>query len=323
MDDDVPREPARPAARPRGTSQLASAPRITQDAGLTIVARPRNTRVGAQDSVVQNFTYGGGLLLEQVEVVPIYLGKVFLGSDVPGQLDAFLNLILGSASAPLLGYIAPLAQYSAGGHTISGFGHRLKSHTKALLDPLAYSADGKSLTANDIDRMLKMFADLPSSPVTDPIPKPNANTLYLIVVDGSARLTLQGGALTPVLESCFDFLGYHEWSFSMNAPFAVATYRCTRSAYPPDSDLPGNANTSVTATIAHELVEAITNPSAFNFATGWTGPLVGGGGTGEIADDCGSYANAGYPYGTNGPYVASYWSNQHQHCISPQSGKAL
>jgi hypothetical protein len=214
-----------------------------------------------------------------------------------------------------LGYLAPVGQYSAGGYAIVGFGRRVPSHVLGLHNPMDYSADGRSVTVADFDRALATWVKAVHFPGDHPVPKPTTNTLYLLVVDGSAPLT-QGHE-----ESCFHWLGYHEWSTTLNAPFAVVPYRCSRAGTPPDNDLPGNKVSALTGAITHELIEAITNPTAFasGAATGWTAPIAGVG-QGEMADVCeeGDY----YLY-KNEYWVARCWSNQMKQCIAPQWGKVL
>ena len=84
-------------------------------------------------------------------------------------------------------------------------------------------------------------------------------------------------------------------------PFAV-TCTCT-NANCPSNLYPGDDRTSLTSTIAHELVESIVNPDNPE-APGW----------GEISDPCETWPS--YPsYLYNGYWVAQYWSNYYNSCV--------
>ena len=291
---------------------------------LVVVARPAHAEsavIAAEAAEVAppTYSYGGGPLLEEVEVVPIFMGRATMNTDLLQQVPWFLGDIL--VDSP--GYLHFLRGYSAGKYTITGKGHLLASHGKSLLDPMMFSADGKSLTQDDFDNALRFFANEPQG--ADPIPKPNVNTLYLIIIDGSLRLTLSRGLFGTPDESCQNFIGYHYWCSTLGAPFAVATYRCSRFDVPPLDDFPGNRATSLTAAISHELVEAITNPGAFINGTGWSGPMIDNPTVrGEIADNCNLMPDPSYLYEPNPKlghpswWVAKYWENLSGTCVAPQ-----
>lgn len=204
----------------------------------------------ASPSAAPQLVYNGGPLLTAVEVVPVFWGSWWQGSDgaaLSAELDQFFDYVLTS---PLLDQ---LAEYSASGNTI---GHGKRTGTVTISDP------EPAATIDDaaIQQTLQQWIAAGTVPSTTP------NSLYFLYLPPNVTVS-QGGS-----ESCQAFCGYHN-ATSDQVFYAVMPY-------------PGCAGCvaglqlfeALTSTSSHELCEAITDPVP---GEGWYDPA-----NGEIGDIC-------------------------------------
>jgi len=166
---------------------------------------------------------------------------------------------------------------------------------------------------NDVQTQLKQY--IASQIQSATFPAPTANTIYMLYTPDTVSVTLDEK------RQCVDFGAYHN-SMTMTPPGASAPVTFAYAVIPRCS----NANSVVTFTASHELIEAATDKVFDDKAlvqTGWTSTtdawdtLAGG----EVADRCYDLDRKGRDIYHEGPYtVTRSFSNQaaaqsHDPCV--------
>ena len=218
--------------------------------------------------------YRNGPLISAVEVFTIFWGSAWTKSPLSGMigpLNQFYDAILTST------LIDQLKEYSVPAHAIA-HGRRIGSATITAVSP------GTSVTDAGIQTFLKQQI------ASTLVPKPTANTLYVIYLPNGVNVVMGGSA------SCQAFCGYHS-AIGQNTFYAVMPYPgcsgCTGSLTPLDA---------LTSTSSHELCEAITDPIP---GRGWYDDAHG-----EIGDIC------AWQTKKIGAYTVQLeWSNQSNRCL--------
>ncbi len=201
-----------------------------------------------------NLKYNGGPLMEHVRVATLFWGPSWRQDQKQRQLSDYMNGFFQDLFADGR-FMANLAQYSAGGYTI-GNGEFIATDTDEKQPP-ARVKDGQ------------IHAEIRAQVAAGNLPKPDANTLYVVFTPPNVVIELEGG------ESGKDFLGYHSYAVAfLEDEFAYAVI--------PYSDKheiePGNPRL-MTDTVSHELAEAVTDPRVSFSELGWYDEH-----NGEIAD---------------------------------------
>lgn len=201
-----------------------------------------------------NLQYNGGPLMEHVRVATLFWGKSWREDQKQRQLGDYMNGFFQDLFADGR-FMANLAQYSAGGYTISNgsFG--------------ATATDEQQPPARVTDGQIQ--AEIRAQIAAGHLPPPDANTLYfvftppqVVVADGSG-------------ESGEEFLGYHSYSLS----FLEDEFAYSVIPYYDKHELgPGNPRL-MTDTVSHELAEAVTDPQVGQGTLGWYDEH-----NGEVAD---------------------------------------
>jgi hypothetical protein len=205
---------------------------------------------GAVAAPAPKLTYRGGALLTAVEVVTVFCGSWWQGSEglpLAGEVNAFFDYILTSE------LLDQLAEYSVGGQAI-GHGSRVGTMT------LATHALGTAISDAQIQQTVKQLIDART------LPSPTPNSLCFLYLPPNVSVT-QGGS-----RSCQGFCGYHN-AITTNVSYAVMPY-------PGCSGCAGGLALldALTSTSSHELCEAITDPVP---GEGWYDDHYG-----EIGDIC-------------------------------------
>ena len=219
-------------------------------------------------------TYRNGPLLTNVEVFTLFWGSGWEKAPASGlisQINQFFTYIVAS---PL---IDQLAEYSVAGKSI---GHGKFLGTLTVTSPAPAKTLQDSAIQNFVQQQITSGA----------VPKPGANTLYVVYVESGVTVE-QGGSA-----SCQSFCGYHD-SFGSNIFYGVLPY-------PDCSGCTGGQDTftALTVTTSHELCEAITDPIP---GQGWYDDA-----NGEIGDIC------AWKTKTVGKYtVQQEWSNKAGRCV--------
>jgi hypothetical protein len=222
--------------------------------------------------VVPALTYHNGPLIANVQAEAVYYNDpTGVLTNTQGNLNAFLGYIVGSP------YMDMLSQYNDGGQVI-----RRGSLTGSVQNSITINStvtinknSYHGLSDADIQRML-------STEITQGVLSPNPNTLYIVFVPpGDAVIGPKGN------NSVINFSGYHYY-YQYSNPSTGAT----QDVYYAVIAYPGNPNTSsvfltsfqtLTATITHELAEAVTDPTPGTLTrSGWFDPNLGG--AGEVGD---------------------------------------
>ena len=146
-----------------------------------------------------------------------------------------------------------------------------------------------------------------SDPQTSGWPAPTAQSVYVVYLPAGTTMTSQGQ------DACQSFLGAHEETTTnagLNVPTAIVLTGCS-----------GTTIDDVTATAAHELAEAATDPlpdvkpayigyDAEHLAWELFQQVGDAPGSDELGDDCEIYPYAYYREGADLPYVVQrIWSN--------------
>lgn len=219
-------------------------------------------------------TYRSGALLQNVEVFTIFWGKSWGSSgssaSLVAKLNQFFSAILVSPA------IDQLSEYNVPGQKI---GHGSFTGTKTI----TANAPVGSVTDAAIQTQLKKWIAAKTVLTT------NKNTLYFIYLDPGV-VSVMGGS-----RSCQSYCGYHN---SVGKVFyAVMPYPSCTGCLARQT-----AFDALTGTSAHELCEAITDPTP---GSGWYDDT-----NGEIGDICAWKFKkiAGYN-------VQLEWSNAQGKCV--------
>jgi hypothetical protein len=196
-----------------------------------------------------HFTYRGGPLLSNVEVLNIFWGKNWPTTlaNTMENIDNFTDFIVTSS------YINQLQEYGVPNHPI-GFGQHANSYivTDALLPPLLPDL----LIRRMITKRITNGIFIP----------PNPNTLYFVYLPPGVKVQAGFGL------SCLNFCGYHD-AIGSQIYYAVIPYP---DCSPCRKGMP--IFNALTVVASHELAEAITDPKP---GTGWYDNTYG-----EIGDIC-------------------------------------
>ncbi len=226
----------------------------------------------------------GGTVLSAVEVVPIYWGTYWTGTEgsaLSNKINGFYDYILTSSLMDLL------AEYSTPTLTI-GHGVRLPSVQIANSEPGDAVTGGRRVTDSQIQTALQNWI------ANGTVPAVTANTLYFIYLPPDVT------AIDQSIQSCQDFCGYHN-QINMNIYYAVQPYvTCSGCSF-------GTILDSITKISSHELCESITDPAL----DAWVDPTTGE----EIGDICNdTTARLG------GYLIQLEWSNAQNACaLKPAS----
>jgi hypothetical protein len=220
-------------------------------------------------------TYHGGRLIQHVKVVPLLYGSSWVRRNTPTFIKNYLNALFTDGR-----FMANLAQYSTGGFQI-GNGSAVDPVTDlAVLGKVdadhAYPGIHYQVSDDQIQ------AELKAQITAGKLPKPDADTLYVVCTQYDTIVTLQD------LDSVTGFGGYHQKSDVIGAPYCVIAPTGLNPAIPADTPTGYSDslfNRQLTADMSHELAEAITDPDITGesaTAPGWNADNVGFGG--EVAD---------------------------------------
>jgi hypothetical protein len=253
--------------------------------GLTAAAGPAVRADVALDGI--KMTYHGGRLLQHVKVVPLLFGSSWVRRSTPTYLKNFFNALFSDGR-----YMANLAQFSAGGYQIGN---------GSAVDPVVDLAVLGKADANHAYPGIRyqvsddeIQAELKAQITAGKLPKPEADTLYVVCFQYDVIITFGNGA------SGIDFAAYHTYDNDIAAPYAVISTSGINPAFvanTPTGFRDSLFNREMTASISHEMAEAVTDAEAsLSGATGWyadglgTGDEIGDipatlGGLGYITDD--------------------------------------
>lgn len=245
-------------------------------------SRPSLARLALEhleDRRVLSLTYGGGALLQNVQVENIFYGSAWYNNPTlyqsAGQLDGVMNDITRSS------YIDMLGEYAIGRG-------QLQDGIINLSDPYRGNIVDDSEIQNMLDAGINQGALQPPSP----------NQLYTVYTAPNVVVTRGGG------DSQHNFLGYHDSFWDPNLGpiyYEVIPHPIGNQI------IPGlNYFQTQTTVTSHELSEAVTDADYY----GWNG----GNASQEIGDIC-----EGVPYlgQYHGYVVQSEWSNYYNSCIIP------
>ena len=228
-----------------------------------------------------HLTYNGGPVISNVAVHSVYWGSGTYQQGAGPNDSKIVNFFKGVTNSAymdwLLEYDTPTQHIGRGSY-----------HGQTTITP-SLANDGVTIDSSNIENELVAQLDAGALPAPQTDAGGNVNTLYALFFPQGKTLT-DGASVGGV-----GFCGYHgAVSYkSMIVPYAVL----------PDFDDPGYANgcgsdadafNNFTSTVAHELIEAVTDPGV-SLATGDGPPLgwydngkgIGGESNGgEIADLC-------------------------------------
>ena len=228
----------------------------------------------AGGAVSPKLVYGGGSLIQNVNVFTIFWGKNWQSDPntaaLKDQINQFFSSILSSS------LMDQLSEYSTEAYKI---GHGSLAGTIVITQ----GAPAASIEDAAIQKALQGWISAKT------IPEWKADTLYFIYMDKGVKVEMGGEA------SCTSFCGYHD-AINGETLYAVMPYpNCTGC-------LGGlSAFDALTATSTHELCEAITDPVP---PTGWYDNK-----NGEIGDICAWKFKK-----VNGYNVQLEWSNKASQC---------
>jgi hypothetical protein len=236
----------------------------------------------------QPVTYGGGAVISNVKVVPVFWTSG-VNSLVKEEIHCFFTAAVQSP------YIDWLSEYDTPTQTI-GRGSILADVT------ITPSQTGQNLNDGNIQTELSNQID------KGVLPAPDANTIYMIYFPSGINLTDPSG-----LQSCVPGNGFCAYHYSYSHNGQPVRY----GVFPDYGTGPCNACSSLgtvgTATVAssHELMEAVTDPDP---NSGWSNP------TAEIGDNCQTEANGNFvPFPGTNYFVQQLWSNARNACFAPTS----
>jgi hypothetical protein len=241
-------------------------------------------------AAADNLAYGGGPLIQNVQVEPIFIEDGSTGSEVSpafqAGLDAYFSAVTTDAYIP-----SQLAQYSvpANFHGLgnpaytTGTGGKGADDANVVFTPTETDLGYPAIDDSQIPGIIQ--GEINAQRTT----APTANTLYVV-------FTPPGDAVTAGnADSIFSFLGYHTAYFNgvQDVYYAVIP---DESAAPNASEgfapLQGEEVVS-----SHEMSEAITDPLP---ASGWVNSASGE----EVGDQA-----ANESYTLDGNQVQYEWSN--------------
>lgn len=197
-----------------------------------------------------HLSYGGGPLIQNVEVLAIFWGRLWGNTTTSVQLmDNLADFFTAILVSPL---IDQLAEYNVTGQTV-GYGSFIGTKLIKTNAPVG------SITDSAIRAQLSKWIKAKT------VPKSTKNTLYFIYLDPGIISIMGGG------KSCQNYCGYHN---------NVGKVYYAVMPYPTCSGCLGGmpAIDALTATSSHELCEAITDPVP---GSGWYDNT-----NGEIGDIC-------------------------------------
>jgi hypothetical protein len=203
-------------------------------------------------TATSSFNFGGGPLLQNVQVQAIFWGNYWAGQSAQmTQIDQFFTFVVQSSLVDFLG------EYGVDG---------LGTYKGSIIE--SSPAAGVSVADADIQVALNGW-------MADPrVQKPAANTLYFVYLPPGVTVT--GPPPNPPV-SCIDMCGYH-W-YIPGAGSRPAIYYAV-VPFPDCANCQGSLTLTeaITAISSHELCEAITDPHP------WTGWINGD--SEEIGDVC-------------------------------------
>jgi hypothetical protein len=237
-----------------------------------------------QLTIAPKLTYGGGPLIDDVEIYAVYWGSK-IDPTTTGALPHFFSAISGDAP-----YMQMLSEYDINNFVL-GRGSFKAAVTDAhapqgVLDPTT-----NTFTIQDAD----VQAELSRLVDEGALPQPNGKNIFMVYFDAQ---TLLPGA-------CVAYCAYHS-SFQRNT---VPTYY----GILPDLGHNGCQDgcgfdtvlNNLQSTSSHELVEAMTDADVGDNNFAWTDPNSGN----EIGDICTDWDGI-----ANGFNVQSQWSNESNGC---------
>lgn len=200
----------------------------------TFLVHPSAARAdGDLDNI--NLTYRGGALLEHVQVSTLFMGKAWQGSPYPNYVNHFFKDLFADGR-----YMANLAQYSAGGYQI-GNG-----------SIVATAWDKSALPAHVTDAQVR--ADIVAGVKAKVLAPVKTDSLYVVYVAPGTSVLDENGE-----DSENNFYGYHGYvTQSPIGSFAYAIIVYTQGE-----------EWRLTATVSHEMAEAVTDPQVNAGTLGW------------------------------------------------------
>jgi hypothetical protein len=224
-------------------------------------------------------SYGGGPLVSNVGIVPVYYGQDWNDGALARQATALTNYLAYLTHSP---FMDMLNEYDVGRGGLAALG---------IVD--GGTAAGQTVDDTDIQHMLE--ADI----ARGLLPAPEGNRLYVVYTEPYVRVTYQGGDSTQ-------FSGYHDaFTSGTGEPIYYAVIPSAIGNRPI-----GSMNTFdwLTWATSHEVAEAVTDPVD---NTGWAG-FIPGYGNGEIGDPAQGEVGV-----LNGYVIQGVWSEQQGTLVLP------
>jgi hypothetical protein len=200
----------------------------------TFLVHPGAARAdGDLDNI--NLTYRGGALMEHVQVSTLFMGKAWQGSSYPSYVNHFFKDLFADGR-----YMANLAQYSAGGYQIGNGSF------------VATAWDKSALPAHVTDAQVR--TDIVAGVKAKVLPPVTTDSLYVVYVAPGTSVVDENGE-----DSENNFYGYH--GYVTQSPIGSFAYAII--AYPEGEEW------RLTATVSHEMAEAVTDPQVNAGTLGW------------------------------------------------------
>ncbi len=238
-------------------------------------------------SLPSGVTYAGGLLIQNVLVVPIFYGSAWTSPTEANEIE-MLHTFLGyltSGTNPLMTFLN--SQYNVGRTTP---GYEGRSYT--IGSGSVWSGNSAEPTGNDVVNVAvpsKLIDSTYPSIIQHEIaaghvPVPTANTVYVFFSQPGTEVYDSETHGVPMGR---EYYGYHfvfpdRSSSSGNAYYAAITCpgNASQTLAGEIDGKPLNAFQDLTETLTHEVTESITDPNCDD--SGWTDPAFPD--DGEIAD---------------------------------------
>jgi MYXO-CTERM domain-containing protein len=253
--------------------------------------------------------YYGGHVISNVKVVPVMWGPN-VPSQVTSQIGAFYTAITDSAHFDWLAeYDTNILNWLGNPGTNQHIG-RGTATANITITP---SNSATSITNDQI------IAELQGQITSSHLPRPDANTLYMVHFPAGMKISLPDGN-GGTASSCTQFCAYHNTTaptsaipeFYYGVIPNVTTDGCELGCGP----LGGGFN-NTTSVASHELIESVTDAEV-GLATdnkpplSWYDPQ---GTNGEIGDICNGSQGTINSHGRTWT-VQQEWSNSHNACIT-------
>ncbi len=262
---------------------------------------------GGPASGTPNLVYRGGPVIANVKIVTVFWenGKNTVNQTVKDKIGGFYKAAVDS---PYMDWLSEYDTHIKGSDGSPGTDQHIGRGTYGG-DVTIHPTSGDSITNKDIQAEINRQIDAGN------LPKPDANTLYMIHFPPAVQIDLDGS------KSCQEFCAYHNTMQrdGKNVYYGVMPDVGAGSACASGCGGDSDSFNNQTSVASHEMIEAVTDP-AVGLATG-SGPPLGwyDDKNGEIGDICN--AQQGKIPGTDYT-VQKEWSNTAGGCVVVGSGVA-